>query len=291
MNIFDRFIKLDRRWVYLFLLAICLLAYYSDFTVPTIVEKETSAIYKFIDSLPPGDVIFVAIDYDPSNQAELHPMTYALMEHAFRKNLKVVFTALSQNGPGMADQTIRDIADSVNVDQTYNGVEFKGREIVNGIDYCFLGYKPYYALVITAMGQDFRTPFPADYYGTPLDSLPLMKKVHNYDDIAILVDVSGGNITDAWISYGQGKFDFPLALGLTGVMTAQYYPYLQSGQVMGIMGGLLGAAQYEDMADNPGLAKDGMRVQLLAHLVIILFIVIGNISYFAGRKNRKMGQN
>jgi len=111
MNIFDRFIKLDRRWVYLFLLAICLLAYYSDFTVPTIVEKETSAIYKFIDSLPPGDVIFVAIDYDPSNQAELHPMTYALMEHAFRKNLKVVFTALSQNGPGMADQTIRDIAD------------------------------------------------------------------------------------------------------------------------------------------------------------------------------------
>ncbi|HEX2896657.1 MAG TPA: hypothetical protein VHP63_01225, partial [candidate division Zixibacteria bacterium] len=175
MNIFDRFIKLDRRWVYLFLLFVCLIAYYSKFTVPTIVEKETSAIYHFIDSLPPGDVIFVAIDYDPSNQAELHPMTYALMEHAFRKELKVVFTALSQNGPGMADQAIHDLADSVKLDKTYNGVEFKGREIINGVDYCFLGYKPYFALVITAMGQDFRTPFPADYYGTPLDSLPLMK--------------------------------------------------------------------------------------------------------------------
>ncbi|MGH8016275.1 MAG: hypothetical protein ACREBV_08805, partial [Candidatus Zixiibacteriota bacterium] len=101
MQLFEKFMKLDRRWIFLFLVAVCLLAYYADFTVPTIVEKETSAIYKFIDSLPAGEVIFVAVDYDPSNQAELHPMAYALMEHAFRKNLKIVATALSQNGPGM----------------------------------------------------------------------------------------------------------------------------------------------------------------------------------------------
>lgn len=286
MQWFERFMKLDRRWIFLFLVIICVIGYYADFTLPTIVEKETRAIYNFIDSLPPGERIFVAIDYDPSNQAELHPMTYAVMEHAFRKNLRVIFTALSQNGPGMADQAIKDITDSLRQEKTYNGVTFPGREIVNGVDYCFLGYKPYYAIIITAMGQNYRIPFPADYYGVPLDSIPIMKDAHNYDDIAILVDISGGNITDAWISYGQGKFDFPLALGLTGVMTAQYYPYLQSGQVMGIMGGLLGAAQYEELADNPGLAKDGMRVQLLAHLVIIVFIIMGNVGYFASRRKK-----
>lgn len=286
MDWFEKFVKLDRRWVYLFLVAICLIAYYSKFSLPTIIEKETRDIYNFIDTLAPGTRIFVAIDYDPSNQAELHPMTYAIMEQAFRKKLRVIFTALSQNGPGMADQAIRDIADSMKVEKTYNGVTYPGREIVNGVDYCFLGYKPYYAIIINAMGQNFRIPFPSDYYGTPLDSIPMMKDAQNYNDVAIVVDVSGGNITDAWISYGQGKYDFPLALGLTGVMTAQYYPYLQSGQVMGIMGGLLGAAQYEDMADNPGLAKDGMRVQLLAHMVIILFIIVGNIGYFAGRKKK-----
>ncbi len=286
MNIFEKLMKLDRRWIFLFLVTVCLVAYYADFTVPTIVETETSAIYNFIDSLPPGEVIFVAIDFDPSNQAELQPMAYAIMEHAFRKNLKVVTTALSQNGPGMVDQMLRDMTDTMRTERTYNGVTYPSRGIVNGVDYCFLGYKPYFAIIITAMGQNFRIPFPTDYYGTPLDSTQLMKDVQNYDDVAIVVDVSGGNITDAWISYGQGKFGFPLALGLTGVMTAQYYPFLQSGQVMGIMGGLLGAAQYEDMADNPGLAKDGMRVQLLAHLVIIMFILMGNIGYFAGRKNR-----
>ena len=139
------------------------------------------------------------------------------------------------------------------------------------------------------MGQDYRILFPSDYYGTPLDSIPMMRRVHNYDDIAIVVDISSGSITDAWISYGQGKFDFPLALGLTGVMTAQYYPFLQSKQIMGLMGGLLGAAQYEQLADNPGLAKDGMRVQLPAHLLIILFIIIGNVGYLATRyRERKI---
>ncbi len=286
MEFFDKLMKLDRRWIFLFLMIVCIIAYKVPFQVPILTEAETESIYNFIDTVPEGSIILVAIDYDPNNLAELHPMTYVLVEHAWRRNVKVIFTALSQNGPGMADQAIRDLTDSLALDRTYRGVAYKGREIVCGEDYCFLGYKPYYAIVILAMGQDFRLPFPNDYYGTPLDSLPMMRGVINYGQLAGVVDLSGGNITDAWISYGQGRFNFPLYLGLTGVMTAQYYPYLGSGQVKGIMGGLLGAAQYEELAENPGRAKDGMKIQLMAHVVIILFIVMGNVGYFVSRRRK-----
>jgi len=287
MNIFDRMMSLDRRWVFLFVALVCVLTYYVEFTVPIRVGKEVKSIYDFIDSLPPGDIVFIAIDYDPNALAELHPMTYAVMEHCFRKNLKVIITALSQNGPGMADQAIRDIADSLKLDRVYNGVLYKGREIKNGIDYTFLGYKPYFGLVILGMGQNFRIPFPTDYYGTPLDSIPMMQGVQNYDQVACVIDISAGNITDAWISFGQGRFGFPLAVGLTGVMGADYYPYLNSGQIFGIMTGLYGAAQYEKLADNPGRAQDGMRIQLYAHIVIILFILMGNVGYFMSRYAKK----
>ncbi len=290
MYIFDKLMKLDRRWIFLFLILVCVITYAIPFQIPTLMEPEVKVIYDFIDSLPPGEIVMVAIDYDPNNMAELHPMTYTIVEHCWRKNLKVLITSLSQNGPGMADQALRDLSDSLRLDRTYNGQLFKGREIVRGVDYCFLGYKPYFALVILGMGQDFRLPFPNDYYGSPLDSLPMMQGVYNYDDVACVVDISGGNITDYWISYGQNRFNFPLALGLTGVMTAQYYPFLGSGQVFGIMGGLLGAAQYEELADNPGLAKDGMRVQLYAHMVIIVFIVVGNVGFFMDRRKRKYQQ-
>lgn len=286
MNIFDKMMTLDRRWIFLALVITCVVTYSIPFEIPIRPSKEVSSIYDYIEDLDEGEIVFVAIDYDPNNLAELHPMTYVLMEHCFRKNLKIIFTSLSANGPGMADQAIRNITDSVKLDRTYNGVEFKGKEIVNGIDYTFLGYKPYFALIILGMGQDFRLQFPTDYYGTPLDSIPMMKGVLNYDNVACVIDISGGNITDAWISYGQGKYGFDLALGLTGVMAADYYPYLNSGQIFGLMGGLLGAAQYEILADNEGLAKDGMRVQVFAHLLIILFIIIGNVGFFMSKRRK-----
>ncbi len=286
MNIFDRMMSLDRRWVFLFIALVCVITYVWPFSIPIRITEEVKAIYSFIEKLNEGDIIFLGIDYDPNALAELHPMSYAIAEQAFRKKLRVIFVTLSQNGPGMADQAIRDISDSVKLDKTYNGVFYPGREIKNGIDYVFLGYKPYPALVILGMGQNFRIPFPSDYYGTPLDSIPMMKGVMNYDQVKCVIDFAAGNVADMWISYGQGRYNFPLALGMTGVMGADYYPYLNSGQIFGIMGGLLGAAQYEKLADNPGPAIDGMRIQVYAHIVIILFIIIGNIGFLVSRRKQ-----
>jgi len=286
MNIFDRMMSLDRRWVFLFLALVCVVTHVVPFSIPINTTEEVEAVFNFIDTLKEDDIIFVAIDYDPNSLAELHPMTYAIVEHAFRKKMKVIFTSLSQNGPGMADRTIRDITDSMMIERTYNGVTYPPREVKNGIDYVFLGYKPYPALVVVGMGQNFRIPFPSDYYGTPLDDHPIMKGVQNFDQVKCVVDISGTSGVDMWIAYGQGRYNFPLALGLTGVMAADYYPYLNSGQVFGILGGLLGAAQYEKLADNPGPAVDGMRVQLYAHIVIILFIVLGNVGFLMSRKRK-----
>jgi len=288
MNIFDRLMSIDRRWVFLLLALVCVITYAISFPIDITITYEVKNIYNFIDTLKPGDIIFVAIDYDPNSLAELHPMTYALVEHAWRKDLKIIFTALSQNGPGMADLAIRQISDSLAVPKTYNGVTYPARKIVNGKDYVFLGYKPYPALVIVGMGQNFRIPFPTDYYGVPLDERPMMKGVQNYEQVKCVVDISGTSGVDMWIAYGQTRYNFPLALGLTGVMAADYYPYLNSGQVFGIMGGMLGAAQYELLANNPGRAYDAMRVQLFAHIVIILFIIMGNVGYLMTRR-RKQG--
>ena len=73
-------------------------------------------------------------------------------------------------------------------------------------------------------------------------------------------------------------------------MGADYYPYLSTGQLFGIMGGLLGAAQYEDMTNNPGPAKDGMRIQVFAHMLMIVFIILANIGFIATKKIRSTGE-
>jgi hypothetical protein len=286
MNIFDRLMSFDRRWVFLSLAIVCVVTFVWPFQVPITLSNEVKAIYNRIEALEEGDIIYMSVDYDPNALAELHPTTYALAEMCFRKKVKVIFGTLSNLGQGMVDQVLDDIADSVNLDATYNGVFYEGRQIQNGIDYVFVGYKPYPAMVIQAMGLDFRVPFPTDYYGTPLDSLPMMQGVKNFDQCELVMDMAAGNVAEMWITYGHGNYNVPLALALTGVMGADFYPYLGSGQIFGLAAGLLGAAQIEKLADNPGRAMDGMRIQLFAHILIILFIIMGNIGFLVTRSRK-----
>ncbi len=276
MTFYERMMNLDRRWVYLAIgLVVAVTAIWS-FPVPLYVTPEVRSVYDFVDGLVPGEVLMIGVDYDPAALAELHPMTYAITRQCFSKDVKLLLCCLHQNGPGMVEQVIAQVAEEY------------GK--VNGVDYVYMGYKPYPAISILAMGQNFRIPFPEDYYGTPLDSLPMMRNITNYDNVKAILNISAGSATEYWIIYANGRYNAKLAIGVTGVMTADYYPFLQSGQIFGIIGGMKGAAEYEYLAEKGGYitrdqlwASKSMPIQTTTHIVIILFIVIGNVGYFMSK--------
>jgi len=157
-----------------------------------------------------------------------------------------------------------------------------------GKDYVYLGYKPYMEVVLLNMGENFRKPFPKDYYGNKLDDLPMMKGVNNYSNLACIVNVNGTSGADFWINYANGRYGAPLALGVTAVMATDYYAFLQSKQIFGLIGGLKGAAEYEKLIGrNKDVANRSMDAVSVAHVFIIIFIIIGNIAFFAtGREKR-----
>ena len=69
----------------------------------------------------------------------------------------------------------------------------------------------------------------------------------------------------------------------------QFYPFIQSKQIKGFLGGLKGAAEYEKLVGEPSLGTAGMDAQSIAHLIIILFIILSNIFVFLERRNIQMG--
>ncbi|NIP42626.1 MAG: hypothetical protein GWO41_10320 [candidate division Zixibacteria bacterium] len=304
MDFFEKISKLDRRWVYLFLAVVVVIAFLTRFDVPVTITSEVKSIYDRIESLNEGDKILIAFDYDPNALAELHPMSFAILEHCQRRGVKVIGVTLSQYGAGMAENILRTAsgtyAEKIDRFREYNQEMYEKsgdnryrdktykKDWEYGIDYCFLGYKPYPALVILGMGQNFRLYFPQDYYNTPLGELNIMQGVRNYNDIKLAIDITAGNTADFWLIYGNGRYGVPLALGLTGVMGADYYQYLQSGQIFGLIGGWKGAAEYETLVDfQGGKAQEGMPAQVVAHLTIILFIVLGNLGYFLSDRRKK----
>jgi hypothetical protein len=282
MTLHDKLLALDRRWVFGILALFVIIPFFLKFSVPLTPVKEVRDIYDFVESLKPGDHILLSLDYDPGSMPELHPVAYAMLEQCFVKKLKVITLTLSTTGAQMVEEAIKDVADSCRI--------YHGFTPQRGIDYVFLGYKPYPGLIILGMGMNFRIPFPQDYYGTVLDSIPMMRGIKNYDNVKGVINLSAGNVSDYWVADGNARYGVKLALAMTGVMAADYYPYYQSKQVFGIIGGMKGAAEYETLCKNPGKATEAMKIQVFAHVVIIIFIIIGNLAYFLGRRKTAQTQ-
>jgi hypothetical protein len=233
------------------------------------VTKEVQTVYDRIDKLEPGQIVMLACEYDPSMSAEMSPVNVAVLHQCFRKNLRVLTTCLMSNGVSLVEGELKQVAGEY------------GKKY--GEDYVYLGYKPYPGIVIMAMGEDFRGPFPQDYYNTPLDRIPMMKGVKNYQNVALVLTINSTSGIDYWITYGQGRYKFPLAVAASAVMAPNYYNYLQSGQLFGLIGGLRGAAEYEELISRPDSAVRGMFVQSVAHLLIVGLIVAGNVAFLIGR--------
>jgi hypothetical protein len=275
MTFLEKMMLVDRRWIYLAIGLAVILPTIITFNVPVSVSPEVRKIHTFIENIQPGEYLFLAMDYDPTTIGELNPMAEAILKHAFSRDVKVVIVTLAQFGPGMVEEVTSRLANQYHK--------------TRGVDYAFLGYRPYPALTILAMGVDFRVPFPVDYYGTPLDSLPVIHGIKNFGNVKGVIDLTAGNTADMWLVDGNGRYGFPLAIGITGVSAADYYQYLQSGQLFGIIPGIKGAAEYESLIDKPGTAMQQAAYQVVAHSIIILFIILSNIAFFSTRKKAGSG--
>ena len=168
-----------------------------------------------------------------------------------------------------------------------NKVE-KNRLKLKGRDWVYFGYKPGFTSIMLGMGKDIPKTIVNDYSGTPIIKYEMFssktKKVKSFDDISIVIDFAAGASVDYLLQYVNTKFGRPLGAGVTAVMAADYYPYIQSGQLVGMLNGMRGAADYETLIKQPGRGLNAMASQTYAHLLIILFIILGNIGYLVTKK-------
>jgi hypothetical protein len=273
---YDHLLSIDRRILYGLMFLAVLIPSLIPIGLPIRITPEVQNVYNRIDALPAGSIVMFPLEYDPSTAAELEPMAIAMLRHAFSKNLRVLGLCLSPTGVTLVEEEIARVAREYHKEY--------------GKDYVYLGYQAYPGIVIMTMGENFRTPFPLDYYGTPLDNIPMMHGVKNYDDVALVFTVNATSGIDYWIIYGQGRYKFQLGLGSAAVMATNYYQYLQSGQLFGIISGLRGAAEYEILIKQGTVARKGMDVQSIAHALIILFIIMGNITYVIEKRRRRLGR-
>jgi hypothetical protein len=261
--------NLDRRIIYVVLCVVLMVSLAVKIELPVPVGPETRKVYESIDSLSEGSIVMMSFDFEASSQPEIQPVAEALFKHVFKRNLRVVGLALFAEGTGLGYNILSTAAREA--DKTY------------GSDYIYLGFRPQYISAILGMGENIKDVFPLDYFNRDWQTEAGFAGLNNYDSISLIVSIADGSLPTYWVEYAGSRYAQKIAAGITAVMATSYYPYTASGQLVGLVSGLRGAAEYENLLGYVGGGQRGMVAQSAGHLAIIALVALANLAAFRRR--------
>jgi len=266
-------VRLQPLWpLYLLLIAAVLIPLLFSWPQPPLTSlsapQGVSSLYEAIERLPPGAPVLISWDYEPSMAGEMDVIAETLLKHLRKRRCKVAAMSLFPTGPALAQQVWERVA----------GTEYK-----YGEDFINIGYIPGQEAALRAFGL---SPFEAvkeDYVlGRPLAGFPLLKGIKRASDWALIIELAGHPQTLLWWLEQVGSLGgVRLAAGVSAGIEPSVSPYYQSGQLEGLVGGVPGAAYYEELTGAPGGAAGNATAvasaQSLAILVALLIILLGNL--------------
>ena len=266
--------KVDRRWIFLMIALMVLLPLLYPISLPIRATATTQQVYDAVEKLPHGSKVLLSCEYSPSTKPEIHPMVVSFLRHCFRNKHKIYITCLWPDGQFMAEEALEEV-----------GKEY---DLKYGEDYVLLGFRPGNEAVVKGIVSDLRKLYTIDSKGTKVTEIPMMEGINKFEDFDFLFSGSAGSPGSIdWVQYAADPTGIPMSTGTTSIQVNEVMPYVQSGQVQGILAGMPGAAEYEALIGVKGIGTSGMDAQSVAHLVIVLFIVLGNIGFFIERSREK----
>lgn len=262
--------SIDRRVIFLVLFIAISMSLMFPRKLSIAIEPPVQKAYDTLNELKPGDKVLMAFDYGPATMPEIHPAAFAMMRHCFERGARIViFTTWNEGLP-----MIHDAVSKVCVPL--------GKQ--DNVDYVNLGFKwggLQGSSVIEGLGSNMQAVFPVTDEGIPYEAVPLLKGVTDFKDFKALISLSAGSPgVDEYIQYANARYHIPIVAAVTKISAPKEFPFLESGQLAGLCSGIVGAAEYEELVKHPGFGIAGLFAQSVAHVVVVGFILLGNLIYF-----------
>lgn len=242
LKIFSLLKGIDRRYIFLLIGVAVIMPLIFPLGLPLGITQPAQDLYNKVESLKEGSVVLLTFDYYPSTLPETEPMSYAALRQLFKKNIKVItVTTIPLGALSVMENVVKNVAREYHKEY--------------GVDYVNLGYKYGYQAVMLGMGRKISDIFPTDAYGNKLETLPLMQGIKNYKGIDFIFIVSDNATVDYWVSLVNAQFGTPMGAGVTAVMAPKCYSYLQTKQLVGLLGGMKGQPNTRSFPPIPGMPR------------------------------------
>lgn len=266
--------NIDTRILYILLVVMVSIPFLFRMSLPMHVTSPVQKAYNTVDQVPKDKIVILLANWEAGTWGESAPQTEALIQHMFKRGIK--FAIFSQGAP-VGITFVEQIAEknAARMHKTY------------GVDWVNWGYRPGTLAMIQGLPRDIWEIVGKDINGTPLSQIPMMKNIRTIKNVDLIADVTPNlTTTYLWIDYVQGRYGTRIVCSPTAVMVAETYPWLASGQFSGVIPGLRGAAEYQQLVGIKGYAIRAMNAESMAHFLIIALIIIGNIGFFMSRRQK-----
>ncbi len=266
------------RIIYGVLIALMAFFLLREMRLPFVVGPQAQGFYDAVEKIPQGKLVLLSLNWAPGTYGENHPQTEAIIQHLFLARKPFAIFGIDPVGPRLGQVIAERHAKRL-------GMQY-GRDWVN------IGYRTYQMPMILGMARDIAGTLKRDIKGTALSELPAMRGIKGAKDLGMIIDVTPSSTIDIWIQFFQGAAGTPVAYAPTAVMAPEAYPYLQAGQLVGMLTGIKGAAEYAQLlAARPGASLEweyppmrAMNAISIAFVLIVVLIVLGNYQYFQSRR-------
>lgn len=270
---------LNPRWLYLATAILLIIPLVILIPMPRgSASRATRGLYDAVEAVPADGIVMIDSSWDQGSRSENAAQLECVVRHLCQRRIRFVVTSLGTVfSPEFAQKTIEPIAAQA-------GYVY-GRDWVNaGYVQSASGLAP----VISALALDFHAIRQADVRGTPIGDLPLMKEVRTIRDVRLVYVVTYAPSPE-WISFITGQFGTPVAFGCMSMMAPNYYTYIDSKQLCGMLIGNRGAAEYEALIRHPALGTRLSMAASFGNAAVILAAVVGNLGMWAARRAGRRG--
>lgn len=275
MSLMDKLLDLDQRIIYAMLFIALAFPILNPVILPMDIQAYSQESFDFADSIPAGSVVLIEGGLNAATYPQGGPGLEVQIVHMLRKDVKLVFFSIGTETAAWTATSINNAFARLPA----------GVAAENGVNWVHMGYVPGGESGTAAFANDIRSVKSEDHYGTPIEQLPLMQNINMASDFAAVFWWGG---SEGSIPYGVRQIVTPFGVPMTGMCTTNevpnYTPYINSGQLHGIIGGVRGSAEYEYLMSMPGLALGQAMATNFGGLLWVFLVVLGNVLYFIARR-------